>query len=411
MVGAYKGKFKYGDEEPEDGYDEPSIMNPFASISHDNAADAYRLAHQDIDGKPKKKIRRDNVVKKEAPKVLVRQDFEPQPIPPSQFAAVRLAAKRYLNRFSANRYNSSAGCGHWQKHYVRLHKSIIAGNSPRRYLISIAPHQGLADCLGGSVTHFLMAYLTNRAFYIASPDGNPHMSMAYHLKNIQSEMPDDFMGQKKDTLMNLTFAGYPNEIDKHKHYGLYLNAGFSSQAQYDIVTDRNIQYASSELTQLPKGYSDTEELYVTGNRGFAWKLLGNKFHGGTLRNKGFRKETIFKCVFDFLYQLRDISCNDNCMRLKQSILASKAAGSIVIGIQIRLGDSVLVNNQLSGGNNQAALTNFLCATTIGQQLRTTGRKVIYFFISDSLLLRQNMKEIMGDDLLVCTCCVVLCTCG
>lgn len=58
-------------------------------------------------------------------------------------------------------------CGSWQFHYSKLHKSIISGQQPGRYAISVPAPAGLSDRLVGLVTVFLYALLTNRAFQVA----------------------------------------------------------------------------------------------------------------------------------------------------------------------------------------------------------------------------------------------------
>ncbi len=58
-------------------------------------------------------------------------------------------------------------CGSWQTAYSQLHKSILSGEQPGRYAISVPAPAGLSDRLVGLVTVFLYALLTDRAFQIA----------------------------------------------------------------------------------------------------------------------------------------------------------------------------------------------------------------------------------------------------
>ena len=69
-------------------------------------------------------------------------------------------------RHAAGREESSM-CGSWQESYSKLHKSIVSGEQPSRYAISVPAPAGLSDRLVGLVTVFLYALLTDRAFQIA----------------------------------------------------------------------------------------------------------------------------------------------------------------------------------------------------------------------------------------------------
>lgn len=58
-------------------------------------------------------------------------------------------------------------CGSWVEKYAGLHKAILEGKAPQRYAIMRSNHEfsnGLADRLACSVTIFLYALLTERAF-------------------------------------------------------------------------------------------------------------------------------------------------------------------------------------------------------------------------------------------------------
>ena len=69
-------------------------------------------------------------------------------------------------RHAAGREEASI-CGSWQESYSKLHRSIVSGELPGRYAISVPAPAGLSDRLVGLVTVFLYALLTDRAFQIA----------------------------------------------------------------------------------------------------------------------------------------------------------------------------------------------------------------------------------------------------
>ena len=67
----------------------------------------------------------------------------------------------------AGEHKEEPMCGSWQEKYSKLHKSIVSGEQPGYYAISVPAPAGLSDRLAGLVTVFLYALLTGRAFQIA----------------------------------------------------------------------------------------------------------------------------------------------------------------------------------------------------------------------------------------------------
>lgn len=59
-------------------------------------------------------------------------------------------------------------CGYWQEEYMKLHREILSGRRPPRYLIAVLPESGLADQLFGIISLFFWALLTGRAFQITA---------------------------------------------------------------------------------------------------------------------------------------------------------------------------------------------------------------------------------------------------
>lgn len=62
-------------------------------------------------------------------------------------------------------FPQSKQCGDvWRTKYSRLHSSIVNGEAPARYLVSVAVAKGTADRVTGFVTQFYLALLSGRAF-------------------------------------------------------------------------------------------------------------------------------------------------------------------------------------------------------------------------------------------------------
>jgi len=213
-------------------------------------------------------------------------------------------------------------CGNWQNKYTKLHRDMREGKLPPKWLISVAPPQGLADRLGGIITQFLFALLTDRAFVMVSSKSK--LDIVYDSPNIDTSLPTGFMSVK--TLYNLTFGGYPEYYDKNKIYGLYLNAG-AIKDQYEAVEALNRRiFLHSNLSAVPEGYGHTERLFVMGNRGYSYQIHDNPFHSKQLADMGLSPTTTFKCVYDYLFRLKPETCGTYCYLYFLHMLADGRTG-------------------------------------------------------------------------------------
>lgn len=304
---------------------------------------------------------------------------------------------KYLKILSASRYKNH-GCGNWRGKYIKMHNDILAGKLPPRYLVSIPPPQGLADRLAGISAQFLIAYFNKRAMLFASTPETPGIDTAFDFPNIQSALPADFMkGQNEQILLNLTFDEYPPSINRDKSCPLYLNAGANVE-QYPIVHKRNVDlFTQNDLRHSVNGCEHAETIYVTGNRGFSWSIFDNPHHKSELKQMGLRRETTFRCVIDFLLQLKPSACGTTCQQIKTQITTARDQGVIIIGIQVRVGDNVF-----EPGFNLSAIPDpsrhhLACANKLSNRFRMIGKTVKYFFISDSQALRTQIKLKLGNQ--------------
>lgn len=64
--------------------------------------------------------------------------------------------------------SSFEGCGTWQAEYMALHRRILAGELPPRYLVAHSPDKGFSDRLTGAITGFYHALLSGRAYQVTT---------------------------------------------------------------------------------------------------------------------------------------------------------------------------------------------------------------------------------------------------
>lgn len=309
-----------------------------------------------------------------------------------------------------------SACGGWQNKYKEFHeKAIRSPSSNQKYVIAIAPPQGLADRIGGFVSYFLFALVTNRIFLVATPDHLSPMDYAYasdHLKlNIPSNVPFD------KAMMNMKVNGYDKTVDKSDTFGFYLNAGVKMTRQRRTrikVKSKNL-FVNSNFHQQPPG-GKSKRIVFLGNRGFSWSMFSNAHHNATLLSFGLRKQSAFKCVFDYLFQFRPSSCKGTCVVFHETILSHQAAGGVVIGVQIRLGDTHITKENDFRANNTLYQQNGELHSLIAGSIDTVADKymscaldlvngiataqpspVLLLVISDSLELRKRVHTKYGSD--------------
>ena len=340
-------------------------------------------------------------------------------------------------------------CGSkWQQEYTEFHKnalSSLGSSENHKYVISIAPPQGLSDRLSGFVTHFMFALLTNRVYLHVTPPNLPLLGDAYDVGhgNIDTNLFNHSPIVSFDAeLFDLSMSGYkrnPNKNVYAHNYGLFLNAGteMNSKQRINIRKHNKRLFTGSDFNKLK--YSNRDRIIILGNRGFSYQMFENPHHNTTLYALGLTPDNAFKCVFHYLFKLREpkVVCSDksedkdnsntnsnsnvldckgvnhNTNRsLSNRIMALQSVGDVVIGIHVRLGDHIFDRNV-----ELTMLVNvhwyMKCALELkdefdDQQNRSwtgTGaseriRKAYILFLSDSLDLRVEVLKKYGEGVIL-----------
>ncbi|GAQ83628.1 hypothetical protein KFL_001550180 [Klebsormidium nitens] len=259
-------------------------------------------------------------------------------------------------------------CGNWQDEYTKLHNSIINGTSPPRYAVSLYVEKtGLADKLTGIITEFYYALLTRRAFQITH--GNqPPFEAAYDAPFINWTRPNDFVEP------NGPFWGLVN-----------------------MDEDSVEIFRTQDLREFPEGTADAETVYIQSNRGRTHVLFDNPFHRQQLLDWGLRPDTAFACAYHYLFSLTDRISPE--MKREISVLEG-AKDALKIGIMVRVGDHVFKGDDDTPLETAAA--DLACVEQIEENRLRSGQQVLWYFLSESLTLRQKVKERYGDKVLTNT---------
>mmetsp|Transcript_3272 Transcript_3272/g.3443 ORF Transcript_3272/g.3443 Transcript_3272/m.3443 type:complete len:418 (+) Transcript_3272:218-1471(+) len=292
-------------------------------------------------------------------------------------------------------FEDSNDCGTWQKKYAQLHTDILQKNIPPKYLISIAGRCGVADNLSGLITQFLLALLTNRAFLRFSFDELIRLEDVYtspYINWSSPTLPNRLYGcmtapygpQKDEWCRRLQRNPPKWPLMSLKTYPMHLT-------EYD-----HEMFLNSNLKSYPIGKRGVPVLLVAGHKGRVWKTFTNTHHKTQLHEMGLHQENAFSCFYNYLFRLRSHICVESCQYISQQLLTLSASRVVIIGIQIRVGDTVFENDKNTPFSSGSA--HFQCADDIAHSL-APHVSVKYYLVSDSLQLKREARKHYGERII------------
>lgn len=280
----------------------------------------------------------------------------------------------------------------WQQAYINMHRRILNGSEPQRYLVMVTVEAGFSDRMIGVLTGFMFALLTNRAFQIITYGSLPRFEAAFTAPNIDWSRPKD-----PDYLINnLKFTyrrvrgyignrSYGSNVDTKRYWPMYL---INDDAQ-------NSFYSYDNVSNYPLNHSDVETVFMASNRGRIVQLFNNPYHQSALLSMGLRPETAPRTIWNFLF-----APNQFVNRaMAREFTALKSTEILKIAINIRVGDHVFSPEGDKKTELEPFLTYFTCASQIESFAKTKNRQVIWYVTSDSLRLRQLAKTRYPDKVL------------
>ncbi|WIA14793.1 hypothetical protein OEZ85_003277 [Tetradesmus obliquus] len=267
-------------------------------------------------------------------------------------------------------------CGTWMQQYAQLHRDILQGRKPARYSIFRQDRNGLTDRLVSSVSVFLHALLTDRAF-LFDWSGRGNLWDAYRSSYIDWQY-DKANPPEKDaapgSVLLMDFMGQNREGD---------HRGPEHAVFYKWFTDTQLEDVGSNATYL----------LWSVNRGLVWKAATSNTHiKQRLRSLGFNPINIFGCLFDYLYRP-----TPSTMSLVRPLLPQLLDPTIFkIGLQIRTGDQHLGGGQ-KAKQFEDAFEWFHCARIAQERWKPRGQQSVWFLLTDSPDIRRGAKQYLGDQ--------------
>ncbi|KAG1194490.1 hypothetical protein G6F36_000175 [Rhizopus arrhizus] len=347
-------------------------------------------------------------------KILIEQPRDGSYSPPSPHISLLQAVSHatneefqsYCKKYNENqggftdewKYNEKGECGNWQNKYIKLHKRNMAilkqykkdefsnkikiKDRPKfvSYLCKEVPKNsnrgcgGLADRMGGMISTFFYALLTDRAYLLHWAERNP-----LPLEAIWERPYIDWSHDPKE--MELLFSDGENPLLGYQKVNL-LNRKYN-----DLIATVFPDGGNTEFKDL---WNETY-VEVRSNRGFIIHTfqLSQKYKK-ILNNMGLTKENTFRCITDFLF--RPTIGSRRFLNAYKKLFEMKSILSI--GIQIRTDDNALANPQ-HDSNGLKKWGHFLkCAGELASFKREPHHKhIVFFLVTDSAHLRKQFVSL------------------
>lgn len=307
-------------------------------------------------------------------------------------------------------------CGKvWQTKYLQLHESILQGKTPihaQNYVVSVPVKAGGADILLGMMSLFLYALLTNRAFLHVKLQTEGHhapvIEHAYQPATFNWESPeispllsyclwppyDDSMDKRSCDLTPRPF------LPHHTHNSTYHSFFMVDSFEQELFWEGDYRHIFGDENSAKNVH------LVASNRGNMYMAFFNPHHNRTLIGMGLHKETIFGCLYQYLFRPKSEVCQEEGCRStfhqlqtiqKQRRLLKKPNrdgysvwSTMIIAIQVRDLDVTDIDNVW-----------FQCANmlTTEYQTRYHVEKVFYIFINPMRKIQLLAQETYGDRVL------------
>ncbi|KAG9291756.1 hypothetical protein G9A89_012041 [Geosiphon pyriformis] len=258
-------------------------------------------------------------------------------------------------------------CGNWQEQYIKLHKDILKGDAPQRYVSYVCDASihcgGLADRILGMTSTFMFALLTNRAFLaewqvplpLDTIFDSPNIDWNYNSTDPRSLIKD--LERKELDVVN--FSG--KLLDQ-----LFLHSNWTLKYPEHFINFRT-------------------------NRGMVIRTFNSKIYAPQLNEMGMRPYTALGCIIDYLFKPTPAAfyfISEYTALLSLPTIFS-------VGIQIRTGKKsgmLETNNQQPQPKLEHYKDYFQCADQLSKTYAATNQKVVYFLITDSEKLQQEAVE-------------------
>jgi hypothetical protein len=175
------------------------------------------------------------------------------------------------------------------------------------------------------------------------------------------------------------------------------NQSILSDGRYNAVnTINNYKLQDAFLRQnISRLLGSNTETFIAINRGKTIRLFENEHYSNRLTQMGLTPHSAFGCMVRYLFAPKPSIFLSVLPEMRRLINEEDV---IKIGIHIRTGDKHLMGDHTSSPGLNGFHHHFDCAQQIESFPSLTGRRVMWYLLTDSATLRSEAVAKFGDKL-------------
>lgn len=203
---------------------------------------------------------------------------------------------------------------------------------------------GLADMVLGYVSAFLWSILTDRAYILLRIDDMGRCNqrtIEFGFKPIDI----DWRASAAEVVLDKSAFGclLPPYTGRHgdcKNDLTKFRKGDKQQSSiypmFQVNNGFKDAFVHHNMSEFPPRAVNSDVYLFTSNRGVTYNVFDNVFHADTLLGMGLTRQTIFPCMFNYLFQLDEGVCVGKCKEVEARLLKALEPDSntVTIGIQV-----------------------------------------------------------------------------
>ncbi|XP_068723538.1 uncharacterized protein [Montipora capricornis] len=292
---------------------------------------------------------------------------------------------KMLPRLYSDRQRYKETCSHkWQKEYKSLHKDILEGRRPRKFIVFTCKEQeygcsGYGNRLAALTSLLYLSILTQRAFLIEwDVDAGVPLERYLSTNNIAWNYPVKEL----------------QELKTRKH--LWAKYGPKRNGTFNVIGSKAKLAAWLKKTDL-RAFFDRPVEKVVGMWYFVDVLLKNEFLKNRAIELGISSRgtyySFIGCAFEFLFQ-KTRTLEERLESTRNSLSLERSA--FKIGIQVRMGDISFGKSLQYNDINYKDFFN--CAQALSEAISTRNqtrfmkRRIRWFLATDDIKVKKFAIE-------------------
>jgi len=287
-------------------------------------------------------------------------------------------------------YESFCGRG-WQQSYINVHDSSFNSRPGNKYVVSVPVWAGPADMMLGYVSAFMWALLNNASYFITSVESFFDLSK----RSIEVSYESPFIQWNASFIDTQYFECLLPTKDYYAHRGRTCRRGtidIKPGVRLTYTHVMGVDQYKILMKNFIRGGIQSQLYFVASTRGNTFGIFDNPEYADIMRGYGLTRHTIFPCLFNFLFKMREEVCSSACQRTVAMLKVNQRSDPSIIRIGIQIRHSIQTT------------CHFDCIDQLLDKYDSTAdgnkREVILLLICSNYEVQRAAKERYGSRLLL-----------